>query len=160
MDKKHLLTTTDIQDLLALPKPVAKDWRLALGPRPVPLQTMLRGSTMIRADNGLVFMMWSRVSPRDSMNFSVGLALVQAERERNLFRCNGHHLGRHLNKVERVHLPARTCHVHHLTERYQARGFAEDGFAVVAPAYGDLPSAIEFAAALAGLTPDDGRMWV
>ncbi len=142
----HILNEQQIQTFLAEEKWISRAQVARLKhPRKCRNARNLSGRVEVTGKSGTRFVIRVRQSQNDPMDFSVILALSRPNRKQlNLIRCNGHH-GPHLNHLDGTKISANTCHVHRITERYQACGIAEpERFAKATQAYNSLESAVEY----------------
>lgn len=100
-------------------------------------------SIQITGASGRAYRITARRNQIDPMDFSVILAVVTATGQTNLIRCNGHH-GPHPNPIERTVIPADTCHIHQITERYQRiKVSAGERYAEATTAYTTFEGAVD-----------------
>jgi len=100
-----------------------------------------RGDLKVIGADGNTFYIKVRISTLNVLNFSVILGYEPKETT-SLFllrRYNGKS-HEHTNKIEGHRF--RDFHIHYATERYQARGFAEETYAEVTTLYSDLGGAL------------------
>jgi len=134
-------TDAEIAVLLAEPKQLPADYRSKLQPRPAK-RGQLERDLPVLGDNGTQFTIIVRQSIANPIGFSVILACPAPGLTTRLLlrRYNGDH-GPHTNRLEDD--VVRGTHVHTATERYQARGFDEEAFAVADSRFVDLQTAID-----------------
>jgi hypothetical protein len=73
----------------------------------------------------------------------------------NLIRCNGHH-AKHPNRLENTIVPADTCHIHRITERYQKfSGVDPETFAEATAAYNSFETAVLYMSESFGIYVSD-----
>lgn len=153
-----ILTEADIDQRLTDRKPISSSGLLLLRSPHVSdkFRNDLVSSIALTGESGKSYIAMSRRDHTDAMNFSVILALVKSGGGRvNLIRCNGHH-GPHLNPLERITIPANTCHVHRITERYQTfKNSAPERFAEATDGYHSFEGAVDFFAERFGLYISD-----
>ena len=102
------------------------------------------GKLDIQSERGHRFRLTVRVNDQVANNFSVLVVWFTPTGEKILLiRCNGFH-ERHVNRIEKTVIPADTCHIHTITERYQVFG-KPDGFAEETYRYVDVRTAIKHA---------------
>ncbi len=134
------LTDTEIQRLLAEPKPLPEDFRSRLVAKPKRGHKEQELSVTGARRSG--FRLIVRQSSFNILDFSVILAYVPP-RSAKLFRlrrCNGRH--QHTNKIEGDTFDG--FHIHIATERYQQAGFEEeDAYAEPTNRYSDLAGAMD-----------------
>jgi len=102
----------------------------------------LRSDREVTGAAGSNFRVMVRQAQRDPLDFSVilGWDVPGTSRRFRLMRCNGNS-HRHINEIEGDSLGG--FHVHLATQRYQERGFDEDGYAEPTDAYTDLTGALQ-----------------
>lgn len=146
----RVLLEAEIAELLAEAKPLSKRYRVLLVPRKGKgglgnSAEKTRRLNLVGA-KGNSFRIWVSVNPLQPNDFSIGLVWIASKTEKHdLVRCNGWH-DEHPNKLERIKIPANTCHIHLLTERYQlAKRTSRLGYAVDASGcYGDFKTARDY----------------
>lgn len=132
-------TDQEIDMLVSERKSLPTDWRTKIQLRPK------RGHKechlFVTGESGSGFRLILRQSSFNPLNFSIILA-VQVPNSNRLFhlrRCNGKS-HRHKNHIEGTTFY--DYHIHIATERYQARGGNEDGYAEVTDRYSDFAGAL------------------
>jgi hypothetical protein len=142
-----LLTDDEIAVIRAERKPVTPRQRsVLLKPKRHSRHRDKVAKVRVKGEEGRLYELRVRQNPRRPLDFSV----IVSHRRQILFRCNGHHLGIHPNRLEIVagsgttHVPARSFHVHYLTERYQRFG-KPDGYAEPTVEFWSFESAVAFA---------------
>ena len=134
-----LYSDAEIAALLRERKPLSDDWQARMTRREK------RGQIEHRLDvaggDSSPFSLIIRRSERDPSDFSaiLGVRTPALERLFILQRCDGRS-HRHRNAIEGDRF--RDFHIHTATERYQRRGYREDGFARPTERYSDLDGAI------------------
>jgi len=117
----------------------------------------------VKSDGHRTFQILARLSPVDDTNFSVLVFYRGPGKARyTLVRCNGNYHGEHPNRLEIrektgiQRVPARTCHIHYLTERYQHFGKPQ-GYAEPSNQFCCFKGAVEFVCDSFGFCiPTDG----
>jgi hypothetical protein len=91
-------------------------------------------------EKGTMFRVVVRQSKRNAQDFSVIFGVMLGKTMFRLKRYNGNsHI--HYNKIEMKHIKG--MHIHSATQRYQERGYAEDGYAESTPRYNDWHQALK-----------------
>lgn len=135
-----LYTDARIDALIREPKTLPEGW---------PRQVRWRGKRGhdrseidVEGREGGVFRLFFRKSRNDLLNSSAGLAVLVPSTNRvfRLIRCNGKS-HQHRNQVEKVTFY--DFHIHRATERYQAVGHPEDGFAEITDRYDSFQGALD-----------------
>jgi hypothetical protein len=153
-----LFTESEIQAILDDPKPITKKQLLRLK-RLKRVNAKLSQFVQLRGKSGRKYVLSLRQSPKKPRDFSVILSLMSHGKQVNIIRCNGHHAP-HQNPIEGTTIPADTCHIHQITERYQQYpGVSPEHFAVATVAYPPmLSAAMEYASFRFGIfVSDDGH---
>lgn len=149
-----LYSDAEIAALLRERKPLSDDWQARMTRREK------RGQIEHRLDiagvDSTPFSLIIRRSEHDRADFSaiLGVRTMALERLFILRRCDGRS-HRHRNAIEGDRF--RDFHIHTATERYQRRGYREDGFAQPAERYSDLDGAIRCLFSDAHLDPPPGQ---
>lgn len=149
-----LYSDAEIAALLRERKPLSEDWQARMRRREK------RGQIEHRLDiagvDSTPFSLIIRRSEHDRADFSaiLGVRTMALERLFILRRCDGRS-HRHRNAIEGDRF--RDFHIHTATERYQRRGYREDGFAQPAERYSDLDGAIRCLFSDAHLDPPPGQ---
>ncbi len=145
-------TNDEIQSLVEEPKPVpggafnSVNWRTREGHD--------RADLNVEGDDGHLFSIKLRRNQFNEKDFSVILC-VEVSNSNVTFRLrryNGHHT--HRNKIENERF--RDFHIHTATERYQERGFDEDGYAQVTDRYSSFATALRCLIEDCGFEPEEG----
>ncbi len=160
----RILSDTEIQQLLAEPKPLPPNWENRLRLKPKAQEAFSQGSCDLRLSNGHEFSLVLRSNRLSPLDFSVILVFKDTDgSEYILRRHNGAHASIHTNKYEkRLSLPNAklpVCfHRHLATERYQKAGLEIDGYAEQTNDYSDIRTAQDAMIRDAGfvLHPDSG----
>jgi hypothetical protein len=134
-----LVEDDEIERLVQEVKPLPIDYRARM--RTKPKHGHNEAELEVKGEDGGEFVIIARESQFNRSLFSAILA-VRPAGTLNLFRLRryngqGHD---HPNRIERELVKG--PHIHLATERYQARGFKEDGFAIATDRYTDLDGAI------------------
>jgi hypothetical protein len=147
-----ILTDKQIAALLGEKKPVtAKQRQILFCPNSRKSRNTddLSARIRIKTKGGNKFVVRVRQSKSDVDAFSVILTYHKSGmRPVRLVRCNGLH-GPHYNTLEKrarkgiTEIPAKTFHIHQITERYQLSG-KPDGYAEPTDKYNSFKSAVEF----------------
>jgi hypothetical protein len=117
-----------------------------------PRRSQRRAKTKVRGESGTTFILHLRQNVLDAYDFSVILAyLPQTGAEIILRRHNGRN-HRHRNHLEGSSFTS-SFHIHYATERYQAAGFAIDGYAERTDAFHDLATALDAMLRVANFEP-------
>ena len=149
-----LYSDAEIAALLRERKPLSDDWQTRM------MRREKRGQIEHRLDiagaDSTPFSLIIRRSERDSSDFSaiLGVRTMALEQLFILRRCDGRS-HRHRNAIEGDRF--RDFHIHTATERYQRRGYREDGFAQPTERYSDLDGAIRCLFSDAHLDPPPGQ---
>lgn len=144
-----ILTDNEIALLLADPKPLYLKQIAALkrprkGIRPTETQVAID----VDSSKGRRFRLIAKKMTKRPNGFSIIMAYLLHGKYTNLIRCNGFHK-EHTNEIEKRNrigvqvIPANTCHVHILTERYQLEGLGEN-YAVPTMEYTCFSDAIDY----------------
>jgi hypothetical protein len=154
-----ILSEADIAHLLADRKPITSaELRKLKSPRKSKkYRNDLVATVTLTGATGKKYRVMARQDRTDEMNFSVRLSIGRSRGATlNLIRCNGHH-GPHKNHIERTTIPANTCHIHRITERYQHfTSAAPEQFAELTDGYNSFNGAVDFFAEHFGLYLCDG----
>jgi hypothetical protein len=134
-----ILSDAQIGDLVAEPKPATTLASLIPQTRKG-MHREARVDLVGRSDSA--FRLMVRQATLDPDDFSVILAYEPAS-STAIFRLRRHNGSSHdhSNRIEGTLVTG--FHVHVATERYQAAGFKEDGYAQATNSYGNLPGAIQ-----------------
>jgi hypothetical protein len=158
-DMAQIITDAEINDLLSDRKAITSDQVRSLKKVKVFKNRRDKHSEVsLSGESGKIYLATVRQSAKLPMDYSVILSLSRQDGSRtNLIRCNGHH-GVHFNALEKHRIPAGTCHIHQITERYQNISIsAPERYAVATLAYTDLKRAIDYFAEHFGMyIADDG----
>jgi hypothetical protein len=149
----HIYAEAEIADLLSDRKRVTpQGLRSLLNPLPsLVRKNELAAKIVLAGESGKGYELRVRKSLSRPMSFSVILSLALKGRALNLIRHNGHHAP-HLLEIEKTVIPANTCHVHRLTERYQGLPHKDpESFAEQTDAYTDFKGAVEYMCGQYGL---------
>jgi hypothetical protein len=119
----RILTDKEIADLFCEKKPLKKSAIKKLGrlkqKRNRPDSS---ASIKFKSECGNRFRLIARQNNKRETSFSIIFQLLPRRGGAiTLVRCNGHHAP-HPNQLEGTEIPADTCHVHTITERYQKIG--------------------------------------
>jgi len=145
-------TNDEIQSLVEESKPVPEDafspvnWRSREGHD--------RADLDVEGKDGHLFSVKLRRNQFNEKDFSVILC-VEVPNSNVTFRLrryNGRHT--HRNKIENERF--RDFHIHTATERYQERGFDEDGYAQVTDRYSSFATALRCLLEDCGFEPEAG----
>lgn len=93
----------------------------------------------IEGERGNMFKIIIRVSNKNPMDFSVILAVKIGSKLFRLKRYNGDSHD-HTNEIEKEHISG--CHIHKATQRYQEKGYREEGYAQKSDKYSDWKKAL------------------
>lgn len=143
----------EIQSLVEEAKPVPGDafssvnWRSREGHD--------RSDLDIEGDNGNLFSVKLRRSQFNEKDFSVILC-VEVPNSNVTFRLRRYNGSRHThrNKIEQERF--RDFHIHTATERYQERGFDEDGYAQPTDRFSSFGTALRCLIEDCGFEPEEG----
>lgn len=103
-------------------------------------ETSRRFDREIKGEQGHTFKIIIRQSKINPLDFSVIFGVLIGNEVFRIRRYNGDH-GFHTNKIEGIHIKG--CHIHKATERYQQKGFQEDGYAEKTTEYAHWTKALE-----------------
>jgi hypothetical protein len=151
-----LLSDIDIERLVGERKPLPKNYRRRLSPKPK--RGHREAEMSVTGTGGSQFSVVIRQASQDPLDFSVILRyhFAQSNRVFRLRRYNGKS-HEHTNKLEGNTFDS--FHIHRATERYQDSGLAEDAFAEATDRYGSIEGAVEcFLEDCAFDLPEDGQM--
>lgn len=116
-----MLTDSEIAGLLAEPKALTeKGIRRLKNPKRL-VSRSRRSVVRCKGESGKLFSIMASLGPNVRFSVHVRYHLSGKRIPITLIRCNGPH-GPHVNVLERTRIPARVCHIHLLTERYQHAG--------------------------------------
>lgn len=150
-DKKPLLNEPTIERLIREPKiaPISlKQWMRPRKTRRKPKREMRR---VVHGKCGSVFEIHARRHVDLRHNFAITLMYLTHASRYRLLQFHGHH-GPHRNRLEPPgpdrSVPANVCHIHRITERYQAKvglvpKIEEDSYAFATEQFHDAESAFE-----------------
>ncbi len=143
----RVLSDTEIQQLLAEPKPLAPNWGDRLRLVPKAQEAFTQRALSLQLSNGHEFSLVLRGNRLSPLDFSVILVFKDIDgSEYVLRRHNGAHPSRHTNEYEKrrslpnAELPI-CFHRHIATERYQKEGLRIDVYAEQANDYRDIRTA-------------------
>ena len=135
-----ILADTEIAALVAEPKRLPADFYNRIAPR-VQKRGHSGAEIQLVGELGSQFVVLTRMADMNQLDFSVILA-VELPETKALFRLRRYN-GRtheHTNRIERQRIGG--FHIHYATERYQAMGTWEDGYAVPTVRYADFWGAV------------------
>lgn len=146
-DMPRIISDTEIQQLLAEPKPLASNWENRLRMTLKAQEAFSQRSLSLQSSSGHEFSLVLRGNRFSPLDFSIILVFKDSDgSEYILRRHNGKHPSRHTNEYEKRYglqnseLPV--CYHRHLaTERYQKEGLKIDGYAEQTNDYGDIKTA-------------------
>ena len=136
-----IFSDLEISSLLDERKQLPDDWRNRIRFSRQKLNHE-EGFLNVTGDSGNDFRIIARRNTLNQLDFSVILA-VQVQGTNRLFRLRRHN-GRsheHTNRIEQQTFY--DFHIHYATERYQALGMREDGYAEVTDRYGAFHQALD-----------------
>lgn len=143
----RILSDTEIQLLLAEPKPLLQNWQNKLRLKLKAQEAFSQQDYSLQLSNGHEFTLVLRSNRLSPLDFSVILVFNDADgSEYVLRRHNGTHPSRHTNEYEKrrslpnAELPI-CFHRHLATERYQKEGLRIDGYAEQTSDYNDIRTA-------------------
>jgi hypothetical protein len=144
-----ILSESEIDSLLSDPKPITEQQRGRLKKPQKKRGSDLCARIRFKDSRNRKYEIIARHGTDRPNSFSVGL-FYRPNKAKHivLIRCNGWH-GRHRNILELkakagiAMVPDDTCHIHRITERYQAFGKA-DGYAEPTTAYDSFEAAVEY----------------
>lgn len=134
---------SQIQELRNEAKRLPEGYRARLLPLPSRGRSGHRAVELrVIGERGHEFWIKLRMSETNPRDFSAILTvrIAGSSRHFHLRRYNGASHW-HPNRIEGNKV--RGFHIHHATERYQARGFSEEGYAIAADDYSTLESALD-----------------
>lgn len=134
------LSDKEIAGLIAEAKPLPPDWQTRVTPKPK--RGHLERDLDVNGQAGGQFRVILRQAVLNPLDFSVilGLLIPKTNQVFRLFRCNGKS-HEHTNRLEFETFY--DFHIHRATERYQAEGFPEDGYAEITDKYSNFDGALE-----------------
>lgn len=151
------ITEDEIAGLLADKKPIsAAQLKCLMQPKMDKNSQHYRANIQLLGQSGREYTISVRRNANDAMEFSVILSIVRNKKQFNLIRCNGHH-ALHPNNLERSTIPADTCHIHRVTERYHQFGDKKaTGYAEATSGYDSFEGAVDYMARHFGVQHPDG----
>jgi len=146
-------TDVEIAQLINEKKPLPPNYQRKLQLRE---RGSHRGTEIdVVGNNGNQFRLILRQSIHNPLDFSIILAVLPPGTNQlfRLLRLNGKGHP-HTNSIEGNNFYE--FHIHRATERYQERGFREDGYAEVSDAFYDMQSALEYMLRIGGFQKPRG----